>query len=213
MEIGVRSELVDIINYCVDHQVHQSDPSARDPKPLIGCFGRLKKYKSIEHLLQAMVLVRKQHPDVKLIIVGEGDNRSALEALAKELRIQDAVQFTGFIEEDEKVRWLQRVWFAVNTSSKEGWGLTVIEANACGTTVIASNVPGLRDAVKHNDTGLLYEFGNVQELAEQIHQCLADPALRDRLAQSARAWAATFDWDIAAGRTLKLLEQRVHSSS
>jgi glycosyltransferase involved in cell wall biosynthesis len=146
---------------------------------------------------------------VRLVIVGEGDNRQALESLAQELGVADAIRFTGFVDEKEKVRWLQKVWFGVNTSSKEGWGLTVMEANACGTAVIASDVPGLRDAVKDGETGILYPFGNIGVLGEKMRLMLDDARMRDRLAENAYRWAATFDWNAAAKRTIELLEQRV----
>ena len=203
---------VEIINYCVDHRTHHPDNSRRSKTPFIGYFGRLKKYKSVEQLLDAFAVVRKDFPGLELVIVGEGDYRSALEEKTRKLGLQDSIRFTGFVEESEKVKLLQEVWFAVNTSSKEGWGLTVIEANACGTTVVASNVPGLQDAVKNSVTGLLYEFGNVQELAEKISLLLRDSALRDRLAHAGREWSLTFDWDVAARRTFELLERRVHGS-
>jgi glycosyltransferase involved in cell wall biosynthesis len=213
LEIGLPSSEVEIINYCVDHDLHKRDPSMRSASPLIGAFGRLKKYKSIDHLIRAFAAIRDGRPDVRLVIVGEGDNRQALEALARELGAADAVQFTGFVDEKEKMRWLQKVWFGVNTSSKEGWGLTVMEANACGTAVIASDVPGLRDAVKEGETGLLYPYGNIESLAEKLRVMLDDRGLRERLAENAYRWAQTFDWNAAAKRTLELLERRVRERS
>ena len=209
LESGFPSEQVEIINYCVDHAIHFPAPSLRSTRPLIGYFGRLKKYKSVDQLLRAFVQIKKQLADVRLVIVGEGDNRAALESFVREAGLQDSVTFTGFVPEEEKVRWLQKVWFAVNTSSKEGWGLTVIEANACGTAVVASNVPGLRDAVKDNETGLLYRYGDIDDLASKMSKMLHDEPLRNRLAASAYQWANTFDWDHAAERTFVLLEQRV----
>jgi glycosyltransferase involved in cell wall biosynthesis len=208
LHLGISADNIEIVHNCVDHVVHKADPGKRNPTPLVGYFGRLKKYKSGEHLLQAFAIVRKKFPELNLVFVGEGDYRPALESVAHRLGIDSAVQFTGFVSEAEKVGWMQKVWFGVNTSSKEGWGLTVIEANACGTTVIASDVPGLRDAVKDNETGLLYKFGNIDELAMKIELLLTDTALRNRLAEAAHTWAATFDWDNAAQRTLALLEQR-----
>jgi len=209
LERDFPSAQVEIINYCVDHDIHNPDQAKRSSTPLIGYFGRLKKYKSVEHLLHAFSAVVRQLPSVRLVIVGEGDNRSALERLAQELGIAGNVQFTGFVSEREKVEWLQKVWFAVNTSSKEGWGLTVIEANACGTTVVASNVPGLRDAVKDGETGILYEFGNIAELSSTIMRLLQDIPLRNALAAKAYEWASTFDWDRAAERTLALFRKRI----
>jgi glycosyltransferase involved in cell wall biosynthesis len=206
-------EQVEIINYCVDHKVHFADPSKRSPTPLIGYFGRLKKYKSVDQLLRAFAALKSRQPGLKLVLVGEGDNRPALEALARELGIEAGCTFTGFVTEEEKVRWMQKVWFGVNTSSKEGWGLTVIESNACGTAVIASDVPGLRDAVRDNETGILYTYGDVGELTEKIDLLLRDSALRDRLASSAHDWARTFDWDRAADRTLELLRKRLDECS
>ncbi|MFI5251583.1 MAG: glycosyltransferase family 4 protein [Bacteroidota bacterium] len=213
LERGFPPEQVEIINYCVDHVVHRSDPSKRSVSPLIGYFGRLKKYKSADQLLRAFARLSADLPELNLIVVGEGDHRKALEQLAAELKIDKKVQFTGFVDEQTKVGYLQEVWFAVNTSSKEGWGLTVIEANACGTTVIASDVPGLRDAVKDGETGLLYEFGNVDDLTGKIRLLIDEAGLRQKLADNAYRWAITFDWDKAASRTLELLNQRIQKQN
>ncbi|HZY11058.1 MAG TPA: glycosyltransferase family 4 protein, partial [Bacteroidota bacterium] len=210
---GFDPAMIEIINYCVDHTIHKRSNIQRSTKPLIGYFGRLKKYKSIEHLLRAVALVMKKVPDLELFIVGEGDNRKALESLTVQLGINQVVRFTGFVNEAEKVRLMQEVWFAVNTSSKEGWGLTVVEANACGTTVLASNVPGLRDAINDGETGLLYEYGNIDELSKKILTLIGDSSLRNRLAQAAHTWALTFDWDQAAQRTMELLQNHVNQSS
>ncbi len=213
LEKDFPSGQIEIINYCVDHDVHKLTGVPRSKTPLIGYFGRLKKYKSVHHILQAFALVKKEIPEAHFVIVGEGDHRAELEKLTDELQLRDSVRFTGFVSEQEKVKLLQEVWFVVNSSSKEGWGLTVIEANACNTTVLASNVPGLRDAIKDGETGLLYEFGNIQELKEKMLILLKDSDLRDRLAVNARNWSLTFDWNVAAQRTLALLEERVQHYS
>ena len=176
---------------------------------MIGYFGRLKKYKSVDHLLRALPSVLAEFPDLKAIIVGEGDDRPRLEALTRELKLQDAVAFTGYVSDQEKVRLLQRMWFKVATSSKEGWGLTVTEANACGTPAIASDVPGLRDAVQDGKTGLLYRYGDISDLAGKIERLTADSELRARLSAGALAWAALFVWDEAARRTIDILKQRM----
>lgn len=209
VEHGFRAPLIDVINYCVDHSVHRRTGVARCAAPLVGYFGRLKKYKSVEQFLDAVARLRKDHPELRAVIVGEGDHRSALEKYSEALGLAGCVRFLGFVDAQRKVELLQEVWFAVNTSSKEGWGLTVIEANACGTIVLAADVPGLRDAVRDGVTGVLYEYGNIPDLAGKMATLLGDTALRGRLESEAFRWASTFDWDEAARATLRLLEKRV----
>ncbi len=202
-------EDVALVNYGVDHSVHTTSGTVKSPTPLIGYFGRLKKYKSVDQLLQALPGILKQVPELKVLIVGEGDDRPRLQAMTNELGLSSTVEFTGFVTEERKVEMLQQMWFKVTTSSKEGWGLTVLEANACGTPVIASNVQGLRDAVKDGETGLLYEYGNVNDLYSKILTLLTNRQLRERLTNGAIQWARQFDWEIAAKQTIELLERRL----
>ena len=209
LDHGYAGPLVKVINYCVDRSVHRKTGVARSATALLGYFGRLKKYKSVEQFLEAVARLRALHPGLRAVIVGEGDHRPALEQRAAALGLGECVRFTGFVEEARKVELLQEVWFAVNTSSKEGWGLTVIEANACGTMVLAADVPGLRDAVRDAVTGMLYEYGNIDDLAGKISFLLEHAELRARLQAEAFRWASTFDWDNAARETLKLLEKRM----
>jgi glycosyltransferase involved in cell wall biosynthesis len=183
--------------------------SKKSSKPLIGYFGRIKKYKSVDHLLKAFAIVLHKFPEAELVVVGEGDNRPELEKLTYSLNISNKVKFTGFVSEEEKVRLMQEVWYVVNPSSKEGWGLTVIEANACGTPVIASNVPGLRDAVRENETGLFYEYGNIEMLAEKMLRMLNDSELRQRLSNEAYTWSMNFNWEAVAQKTVELLQRTI----
>jgi glycosyltransferase involved in cell wall biosynthesis len=208
MAHGFRGDDVTVVNYAVNHALYRRTGVPRSPTPLIGYIGRLKKYKSIEQLLRALPAVLAQVPDLRLVVIGEGDDRGRLESISRALGLASTVEFTGYVTDEKKVELLQHIWFKVTTSSKEGWGLTVLEANACGTAVIASNVQGLRDAVKDGETGLLYTYGDVKELAQKIIQLVRDESLRDSLSANAVRWAQSFTWDVAAERTLALLEKR-----
>jgi glycosyltransferase involved in cell wall biosynthesis len=205
-EWGFPKDQVTIINYCVNRKIFKQTGIGKSKEHLIGYLGRLKKYKSIEHLIQASKIVREIIPDLNVMIVGDGDNRKNLEELTKNLELQDTIEFKGFVSEEDKVAYLQKMHFVVNTSSKEGWGLTVVEANACGRTVIAANVQGLRDSVVNEKTGLLYEYGNVQELAQKIIYLLKNEDVVSELEKNAIDWAASFDWDVAAKKTMGLIE-------
>ena len=205
---GFNERNISIVPNAVDTTLYR----VLEPEPrelIVGHLGRLKRYKSVEHLLEAFKIVRIEMPEAILSIVGDGDHRAALEQKTRELQIDSAVRFMGQVSEEEKVRLLNRMTVAVNCSAKEGWGLTVIEANACGVPVVASDVPGLRDAVLDERTGLLYDYGNIEQLAEKILLVLRDQQLRKRLSGEAVRWASSFTWEDSAGKMLAVLQRAI----
>lgn len=206
---GFAERNLSIVPNCVDHGVYRDLEQPEASIPIIGHLGRLKKYKSTDHLLKAFKIVRLEAPNAQLHIVGDGDFRWELQRLANELDIADAVQFKGFVGKEQKISLLNQMRVAVNCSAKEGWGLTVIEANACGVPVIASDVPGLRDSVLDEKTGLLYEYGNIEQLAQKILLVLRDDNLRLRLKQEALHWAQSFNWDDSAVKMLEVLGKAI----
>ena len=124
----------------------------RTASPSFLYVGRLKRYKGIDIALQALAVVRRSRPEVRLDIAGTGDHRAELERLAGRLALRDAVTFHGFVSEAQKISLFRRAWANVFPSPKEGWGITVVEAAACGTPSLASDSPGLRDSVRHGET-------------------------------------------------------------
>ena len=154
-------------------------------------------------------IVKKSIPNARLKIVGDGDNLPELKKLALSLGLEKSIDFTGFIDKEDKVKILQECHVVVNPSVKEGWGLTIIEANACGTPTVAADVPGLRDSVKNGETGLLYPYGKIEKCAEHIVKFLTDKPFRSEISKNAVDWAATFHWDNAADATLKYIEKAI----
>ena len=208
-ENGFSPEKIHYVPYGMNHRLFRQTGIPKASEPLIGALGRLKKYKSFDHLIEAFVIVKQIISNAKLVIVGDGDDKPRLMELVNTLGLNDSVTFTGFVSEEEKVQWLNRMHVAVNTSAKEGWGLTAIEANACGTTTVSSNVQGLRDAVLDEWTGLLYEYGNREKLAEKIILLLRDNNLRERLENQALIRSQEFDWQTGAEKTMEAIEQVV----
>ncbi len=181
-------------------------PGVKDPKPTILWVGRIKKYKRLEHLLLSYKIVKNKVPDAKLIIVGRGDYEDYIKRLAKSLGLTD-VHFMGRVSEKTKIMLMQRAWVLVSTSIVEGWGLTVTEAAACRTPAIAYKVPGLKDSIRHMNTGILVEPGDIVGLVESIISMLVDDALRNRMAENAYNYARQFDWDNIAKLFIRYLEQ------
>ena len=168
------------------------------PLPVILHVGRLKRYKSTHHLLEAARLLKSKGLRFEVVIVGEGDDKPRLEKAAAKLDVTDVVRFTGFISEEEKIQWYRRAAVLVENSVKEGWGLIVMEANGCGTPVVVARSPGLVDSSRDGVNGLFYEYGNVGQLAEKLELVLTDEALRARLGEQAIGWARQWSWDKAA---------------
>jgi glycosyltransferase involved in cell wall biosynthesis len=208
---GFSPEKTHMVHYGVNHTLFRPLGIDKSSVPLVGALGRLKKYKSFDHLIESFVIVQHTVPDARLVIVGDGDDKPRLMELTNTLGLTGSVTFTGFVGEQEKVEWLNRMHVAVNTSAKEGWGLTATEANACGTTTVSSNVQGLRDAVIDEETGLLYEYGNREKLAEKIILLLRDSNLRNRLASNALRRSKEFDWQIGAEKTMEVIGRLVRS--
>ena len=204
---GIPRSDISVVHCGIDNDVYNFNTSLQKfDKPTVLYLGRIKKYKAVQHLIAAFELVLNEIPDAELKIVGAGDYVPKLMALAGKLKIRHRVEFTGFVSQSEKVNYLRRSHVAVLPSSKEGWGLTNIEANACGTAVIAANSPGLRDSVLNDKTGFLYEYGNVKQLAEKLLIILHDDEKRSRLEKGGLEWVKKFNWDDAADEFLKVLE-------
>jgi len=203
--LGLRCSPEDIAYNAINHELCYPRPELKAPVPTIGYLGRLKRYKCIDHLLSAFAAIAEHVPKARLLIVGEGDARAGLEQLAGKMGIADKVTFTGEVSEERKAELLNSMWVMVNPSVKEGWGITVLEASACGVPVIAADSPGLRDAVVDGRTGVLYPWGRMDLLAEKVSKLLTDAQLRERLGRGGQEWARQFRWEVSAARVLEIV--------
>jgi len=205
---GWAPERISVVHCGIDRTIYRIDPGVpKSATPNIVYVGRLKRYKSLPDALRAFTLVRRQVAGCTLTIVGDGDVLPALRRLADRLGIAGEVRFSGWVPTPEKVRLLQQAHVAVNPSYREGWGLTNVEANACGTPCVAADSPGLRDSVLAGQTGLLYPYGDVPALAERLVRLLTDAGLRARMERGALAWAAQLTWERCGAETLALVER------
>ena len=198
---GIRRELVRVIYPGIDHELFNPDPAlARFDEPTFVYVGRLKRYKDLETVIDAVAALRESGIRVKLLVAGKGDHESALRQYALS-RNPEAVDFLGFISETAKVTLLRRAWATVYPSPKEGWGITNIEAAACGTPALASDSPGLRESVRHETSGLAVRHGDRVAWEGAMRRIITEAEFRERLAAGARAFAMEFSWDKAAAET------------
>jgi len=209
--MGIPSANINIIHNAIEHG--KFTPGTTSPYPQVAYFGRVKRYKQIDHLLQAFRIIKEQIPDAGLVVAGKGDDYVRLEHLVGKWHLESHVKLFGEVSGVEKIKILQQAWVFVTTSMKEGWGITVIEANACGTPAIAYDVPGLKDSIRHSKTGLLVPSGDIKGLAKAIVRLLTNSELREKLSLNAQNWVSTFDWEKSADEFMRRMKAVVETST
>lgn len=149
----------------------------------VGGLDTAHAFKGVDILLQALALI----PDAHLLLAGDGDLRPRYEEQAQISGIASRVHFLGKVDETTLVdayRTVDALAFP-STSSAEAFGLVALEAQACGTPVVASDLPGVRTVVKDGVTGFLAPVGDVERLADRLRQIATDHSLRQRMSVEA----------------------------
>lgn len=199
---GVAPDRIHVTFPGVDADWYAPDPAvARAATPTFLYVGRLKRYKGLETAVRALAEVRGRGCPVRLDVAGDGDDRERLVGLVRRLRLSDSVSFLGFVPETTKRTLLRQAWAVVLPSAKEGWGISNVEAAACGTPALAADRPGLRESVRHEETGLLLPYGDVPAWADAFHRLAQHPEQVVRFGVAARRFAETLSWDRTAADT------------
>ena len=146
--------------------------------------------------INAFRAVVRNFPQIKLAIVGQGDPKftAHLKKLSTPIDIRKKVTYMGFISQNQKINLLKRAKIVLIPSVREGWNLVATEANATGAIPVAYDVPGLRDSIQNEKTGILTEK-NPNELAKAAVQILKDDRKRQSLSKTGLKYAKNFSWD------------------
>lgn len=193
--LGVDAEHIRVVHNGLDHDAYES-PGTTSERPRLLYLGRLKRHKRIDLVIELCARLRVHVPELVLDIVGSGDDETRLRALVHRLGLQEHVEFHGFVSHDEKLHHYSRAWALVCASEREGWGLTTIEAAACGTPTLCLDAPGLRDAVQTGTSGFVAR--DMDELCAAALRLITDDAWRTHLARGAETRARAFTWSASA---------------
>ncbi len=180
--------------------------------PLFTAVGRIKRYKRFDLLINAVELAYREGAFFRLVIIGDGDDKERLKKITEKKGLKDRITFTGYLIEDEKIKIVGSSWAHINTSPKEGWGLTSIEAQASGTLSIVPDSPGLNETVIDEKTGFIYEFGDVNELKEILIRISNEKNLAENMGKNARHFASNFSWDRSAKQMKKFIDEKISRS-
>jgi phosphatidylinositol alpha-1,6-mannosyltransferase len=193
---------------------HEREQLRWGNRPVILTVGRLQKRKGHEILIAALPAIRERIPRVLYAIVGSGPEHESLLNLVAQLKLQDHVLFHGNLSDDRLISCYQQCDLFVLPNRRlggdiEGFGMVLLEAQACGKPVIAGASGGTAETIDVPHTGRLVESESANLLAEEVIRILADPDVSARMGDKARQWAVKrFDWSQATSRLLGCIHPR-----
>jgi glycosyltransferase involved in cell wall biosynthesis len=202
---------VAVVPYGVD--LDRFRPQERGPREelVVGSVGRLAPEKGLNYLLEAMVVVAREQPNVRLLLAGDGPDRSSLEQLARRLGLADRVEFTGEVAHEQVPQTLARVDVFAMPSTWEGFGVAALEAAAMELPVVASDIHGIPDVVEDGVTGILVPPKDVASLSGAILRLLRDADERRRLGRAGREMvAARYSWTDNVRQMEALYDELTH---
>jgi glycosyltransferase involved in cell wall biosynthesis len=205
-ELGFHAGRVTVVHPGVDPRY--TPGGERSPRPLILAAGRMAPVKRYDMLIRAAAIAREHVPDLELHILGDGYERPTVEAAIDDVAGTEWVALRGYLSEAEKVDLYRRAWIVASASAREGWGMTLTEAAACGTPAVATRIAGHEDAVIDGVSGILTD-GHESALGAAMASVLGDPHRLEQLGQGALARAENLTWANTATHVTRVLADEV----
>lgn len=190
--MGVNKE-INVVPVGIDmKEIERVEPSKCESDVIFA--GRLIENKNVDILVKAIKLVKREHPEIKCVIIGDGPERNNLEKLVKNLKVNDNIVFTGFIENhDEIISYMKSSKLFILPSTREGFGIVVIEANACGLPVVVINheMNAATDLIEHNESGFISNL-SAEEIANYIVNGISK---KEKMQEKCIKNAEQYNWD------------------
>jgi glycosyltransferase involved in cell wall biosynthesis len=212
IEFGLKSENIVVAEPGVESDYFRYDPKdytrVKSATPLIVVLSRLRAYKGIQYAIAALPAILRNIPGAKLCVLGFGPRlkfAKSLEHSVEAMGLRDNVSIRYDVPRSERIAILTGAHIMLNPSVSEGWGINILQSNACMTPCVAWNVEGVRDSIKDGSTGRLIPFGNVDEMAEAAVKLLSDRSVLMQMARNAYFWAREHTWDRTVGKAQELI--------
>ncbi len=200
-QLGLPAANISVVPPGVEPQF--SPGATRSEAPLVIAVGRLVPVKRFDLLIEALVKLKARHPDLHAVIAGEGYERPKLESLIRANRAEAWLSLPGYVDQTELIGLYRKAWVVASSSLREGWGMTLTEAGACGTPSVVSKIGGHEDAVVDGETGILFE--ETEGMMTALDSILSDEVLRKRLGIGALEHSSGLNWESTARATLAVL--------
>ena len=201
---GAKTPLRVISNGFVLHKCEENIP--RDPMKMIQV-GHLIPSKRVDVSIRAFAILKKKYPQMTFTIIGKGVERDNLEALCRELKVEDAVTFTGEIENRRVFEALCGATYFSMVSKPEGFGIVYLEAMAAGCITIGTQGQGIIDVIRDGENGFLLPADDPQAIADVIEDCIEHPKKAEVIAKQGQADALNLTWETNAKKYLQFFEE------
>lgn len=179
---------------------------------IIGIVKSLEEIYGIEYLIRAFKILTEQNKQLKLVIYGEGKLKQSLKNLTKELKIEHHVEFKGYISNSLVPEVLNKIDIFVVPSNSESFGVSAVEAMACGIPVVASDADGFNEIIENGKTGYIVPKRNEKELAKKIDLLVKDEALRNKIGKQGRIKVkSTYEWEKNVDKMVEIYERIINN--
>jgi len=195
LKLGVNEEKIHVIYNGVDHEKYR--PSEKSERPMILWIGRMKKYKNP---FDSLIIYKKLTKKVDMVVAGYGDLAEEFAKISKAI----GVKYLGKVTEEEKIKLYQRAWIVLLTSYIEGWGMTVVEANACGTPVVAYATGSMPELISEGVNGFLVPYKDYNQAAKVIDAILEENTIK-QLSKMSLEESMKYSWEKTANEYMKYL--------
>ena len=204
-----KSQKIDIIFNGVDINEFHPDESLRSKDKFIITIGatRITARKGINYLIEALSILVPRYPDIFLHILGDGNEKDNLIALAQKINLGDHIQFLGRIPREKTMPYYQEASLFVLPSLNEGMSNAMLEALASGLPILATETGGTEELVKNGENGYIVKMKDAEDLAQKIEIILKDEELRDRMGLASRQKAQEMSWENVAQKYYDLYRQ------
>jgi len=198
IRFSFKKENINIISEGIEMEpVNNISEIIKFEKPTILSLGAIREMKRTDHVVKAFEIAKESIKELKLVIVGDSTGSYGQKVLnqIKNSKYSDSIKYFGKVDNNKKIELMQKVHLIAVTSVKEGWGLIVTEANSQGTPAVVYNVDGLRDAVKNNETGIICDKNNPENMAEKITYILNNQEKYQNLRNNAWNWSKEINFE------------------
>lgn len=208
LDAGAQGKKILVIPNGIDLKEFQTEERFIFKAPYLFSMGILRKVKGFDILIQAFKEVKKNFPQISLLIGGGGKEEGRLKELAHDLGMNESIHFLGVVSGRDKIKLLKGCEFYICSAiAEEPFSNSSLEAFASGKTVVASNVGGIPELVSDGVNGLLVSPSNVDLLAKRIIELLRQPSLIQKMSLNAQQKSKEFDLEIVMNKYLQLYEK------